>query len=56
MSVITQGGFVALQLARLYLEYAENSSTMTKEEAEEAWSKIGERVKEADEMWESAGG
>ena len=54
MSAITDVGFLAVQAARMYLEFAEASKEMTEEEALERFHAVGKRVEEANKMWEEA--
>ena len=55
MSGATEIGFLAIQAARLYLEVAEASKTMTEEEARAKFAAVGKRVQEANGLWEAAG-
>jgi hypothetical protein len=52
---MTPWALLAIQLARIYLEYAELSKDLTEEEAAEAWTRTQERATMAKNLWERAG-
>lgn len=56
MSVaVTEISYLAIQAARMYLEFAEASKEMTEEEARKRFAAVSKRVEDANKMWEDAG-
>ena len=54
MTAFTQGAFLAIQAAQMYMEVAAASQEMSEEEALERYHAVGRRVEEANAMWEAA--
>lgn len=52
---VSELGLLAIQAARMYLEFAEIQHTMTEAEATEKFRAVGRRVSDANQLWEQAG-